>query len=201
MIDTRGASRGGRAWVALLGTTLTAILWSAAVPAHAQVLQREHYAATFEGHERTCGRRLHVETTMSGIRMTRSSHGGLPPKSYDHYDIHEVLTDAAGEGYIIDLAGLSNDVRVRFVGGSLYRYTANDAGQVFTIRTLDGRAVERNSGLLRFTYLLDTLGDSDPGNDVFLGDTVQLVKIAGTQPLQTQSEAEFCAAVDQAVQG
>jgi hypothetical protein len=34
---------------------------------------------------------------------------------------------------------------------------------------------------------------------VFFGDTVQLVKIAGVQPLQTESEAEFCAVIQEAM--
>lgn len=34
--------------------------------------------------------------------MTKSSPGGLPPSGSDNYNIHEVLTVADGDGYIID---------------------------------------------------------------------------------------------------
>ncbi len=168
MIETRRSTSGGRVWIALLCASLAAILWSTAFAAEAKVIDRQRYSFTDVSHERTCGRDLTVETTTSGTSMTKSSHGGLPSRSYDNYNIHEVLTDAAGEGYIIDLSGLYNEVRVRHVRGSLYRYTAKSVGQVFTIRALDGKAVERNSGLLEITFLLDTKGDSDPGNDVYL---------------------------------
>ena len=201
MIETRRSTSGSRVWVVLLCISLAVIVWSTAFAAEAKVIDRQRYSFTDVDHERTCGRDLTVETTTSGISMTKSSHGGLPSRSYDHYNIHEVLTDAAGEGYIIDLSGLYNEMQVRHVRGSLYRYTAKSVGQVFTIRALDGKAVERNSGLLEITFLLDTKGDSDPGNDVYLEDTIRLVKIAGTQPLQTQTDDEFCAVIQEAIAG
>jgi hypothetical protein len=199
MIETRRSTSGGRVWIALLSASLAAILWSTAFAAEAKVIDRQRYSFMDVSHERTCGRDLMVVTTTSGISMTRSSHGGLPSRFYDQYNIHEVLTDAAGEGYIIDLSGLYTEVRVRHVRGSLYRYTAKSVGQVFTIRALDGKAVEHNSGLLEITFLLDTKGDSDPGNDVYRD--FRLVKIAGTQPLQTQTDAEFCAVIEEAIAG
>ena len=201
MTETRRSRSARRAWSALLCASFAAILWSTAFAAEAKVIDRQRYSFTDVSHERTCGRDLTVETTTSGISMTKSSPGGFPSRSFDNYNIHEVLTDAAGEGYIIDLSGLYNEVRVRHVRGSLYRYTAKSVGQVFTIRALDGKAVEHNSGLLEITFLLDTKGDSDPGNDVYLEDTIRLVKIAGTQPLQTETDAEFCAVIQKAVDG
>ena len=66
---------------------------------------------------------------------------------------------------------------------------------------MDGTAVERNRGLFEITFLMDTKGDSDPGNDVFLEDSLRLVRDAGKHPLVTQTDAEFCAVIDQAVEG
>jgi hypothetical protein len=199
MIETRRCTSGSRGWLVLLCASLAAISLRTASAAEAKVIDRQRYSFTDVSHERTCGRDLTVETTTSGMSMTKSSHGGLPSRSYNNYNVHEVLTDAAGEGYIIDLSGLYNEVRVRHVRGSLYRYTGKSVGQVFTIRALDGKAVERNSGLLEITFLLDTKGDSDPGNDVYFD--FRLVKIAGTQPLQTQTDAEFCSVIEEAVAG
>jgi hypothetical protein len=197
----RRMSSGRRAWVVVSGVTLAAAMWSTAFPAGARVIDRERYSDTFVGHERTCGRRLRVVTTVTGIRMTKSSHGDLPSTGSDNYNIHEVLTTADGEGYVIDQAGLYHEVRVRHERGTLYRYTAINVGQVFTIRTLDGRAVERNRGLFEITFLMDTKGDSDPGNDVFREDSLRLVRDAGKHPLVTQTDAEFCAVIDEAVEG
>ena len=200
MISTRRVWSARRAWVVVvLGSTTVAMLWVSATTAGARVLDRERYSYSTVDHEVACGRRLRVETTFSGFRVNKSAQHGSATTFFDNYNIHEVLTDAAGEGYIIDLHGRYHDVQVSHVRGTIYLYTAISVGQVFTIRTLDGQAVERNSGLLEITYLMDTKGDSDPGNDVFFGDTVQLVKIAGVQPLQTESEAEFCAVIQEAI--
>ena len=196
-----GASLGGRFRVAIAGVASLAVLLSAAAQAQARVIDRERYSGTSVGHEVTCGRHLRVEVTFSGIRMTKSSPGDLPPSSSDNYNIHEVLTTTDGEGYIIDQAGLYNEVRVRHARGTLYRYTAINVGQVFTIRTLGGKAVERNHGLLEITFLMDTKGDFDPGNDVFLEDSLRLVREAGKHPLVSESDAEFCAHVETAIQG
>ena len=74
-------------------------------------------------------------------------------------------------------------------------------GQVFTIRTLDGKAVPRIRGLFEITFLMDTKGDSDPGNDVFLEESLRLVRDAGEHPIVTETDAEFCDVIDRAVQG
>ena len=201
MVTRRRMSYRRRTSVLVSGAVLAAILWSTALPAGARVIDRQRYSDTFVGHERTCGRRLRVETTVTGIRMIKSSDGASAATISDHYDIHEVLTTADGEGYVIDQNGLYHEVRVRLVRGTLYRYTAHNVGQVFTIRTLDGTAVERNRGLFEIRFLMDTKGDSDPGNDVFLEDSLRLVRDAGKHPLVTQTEAEFCSVIDQAVEG
>ncbi len=200
MINTRRLTRG-RAWVAALVTTLVAIVWSANIAAEARVLDRQRYSGTFEVDEMNCGRHQHIEGTVRGVTMLKASQGDLPLRLFDNYDIHEVFTEDDGDGYIIDQSGLYSDVRVRHAGGTLYRYTAINVGQVFTIRTLDGKAVQRDRGLLEITYLMDTQGDSDPSNDVFLEDSLRLVRSAGKHPYATQTDAEYCAVIEQAIQG
>jgi len=186
--------------VATTGVASALLLAVAVAPAEARVVDRQRYSFTSVGHERTCGRHLTVETSMSGIQMAKVRPGGLYTL-YDNYNIHEVLTDAAGEGYIIDQNGLYTEIRVRHARGTLYRYTAINTGQVFTIRTRGGKAVERNHGLEEITFLVDTLGDSDPSNDVYLENTIRLVRDVGSHPLITQTNAEFCAVIEQAIQG
>jgi len=200
MINTRRLTRG-RAWVALLAATLAAIVWSATIAAEARVLDRQRYSGTFEVDEMNCGRHQHIEGTFRGVTMLKESQGDLPLRLFDNYDIHEVFTEDDGDGYIIDQSGLYSDVRVRHAGGTLYRYTAINVGQVFTIRTLDGKAVQRDRGLLEITFLMDTQGDSDPTNDVFLEDSLRLVREAGKHPYATQTDAEYCAVIEQAIQG
>jgi hypothetical protein len=198
MIGTRRVRSATRSWVVVvLGSTMAAMLWGSATTAGARVLDRERYSYSTVDHEVACGRHLRVETTVSGFQTNKSAQHGSATTFFDNYNIHEVLTDAAGDGYIIDLQGRYHDVQVRHVRGTIYLYTGISVGQVFTIRTLDGKAVERNSGLLKITYLADTKGDSDPSNDVY--SDFQIVKIAGVQPLQTETEAEFCAVIQEAM--
>src|SRR5262245_55565244 len=97
--------------VARIGVASALLSAIAIAPAGARVVDRQRYSFTSEGHERTCGRHLTVDTTMSGIQMTKSRSGGHYTL-YDNYNIHEVLTDAAGEGYIIDQNGLYTEIRV-----------------------------------------------------------------------------------------
>ena len=185
----------------MAGAVLVLLVSSSALPADAVVLHRERYEGTFSGNEVECGRRVHVEGTNSGVLMLKSTGGNRPPTTFDNYNIHEVLTDAGGDGYIIDQTGLYHEMRVRHVRGNIYRYTAHNVGQVFTIRTLGGKAVYRNRGLLEITFLMDTLGDSDYHNDVFIEDSLRLIRHAGQHPIVTGTDEEFCAAIDQAIRG
>ena len=180
---------------------IVAVFLTSAFPAEARVLERQRYSGSFSVDEVNCGRRQHIEGTFTGVSMLKAPRADLPPRLLDNYDIHEVFTEAGGDGYIIDQTGLYSDLQVRHVRGSLYRYTAINAGQVFTIRTLGGKAVYRNRGLLKFTFLVDTLGDSDYGNDVFLEDTLRLLRVAGKHPILTASDEEYCAVIDEAIRG
>jgi hypothetical protein len=187
--------------VIVFAAATLAVVLSVAMPAEARVLDRQRYSGSFAGHEVICGHRLHLEGTLSGVTMLKASHGDLPPRLLDNYDIHEVFTAADGDGYILDQSGLYSDVRVRHARGTLYRYTAINAGQVYTIRTLGGKAVYRNRGVFQITYLVDTQGDADFSNDVFLEDTLRLVKDAGKHPLVTSTDEEFCTVVEKAIGG
>ena len=74
MIDTRRLTRG-RAWIAVLATTLAAIVWSTNVAAEARVLDRQLYSGTFEADEMNCGRHQHIEGTFRGRNHAQSVAG------------------------------------------------------------------------------------------------------------------------------
>jgi hypothetical protein len=198
-VDTRRETMQRYGAISIVVGSAAAILLAMAMPAHARVLERQRYSSTFTGREVICGHRFHIDGSVHGVTMLKASHGD-PARLFDNYDIHEVFSGEDG-GYILDQSGLYSDVRVRLARGTLYRYTAINAGQVYTIRTSDGKAVYRNRGLFGITFLVDTQGDSDLGNDVFLEDTLRLVRDAGKHPLVTATDEEFCAVVDQAIRG
>jgi hypothetical protein len=146
----------------------------------------------------SCGHHLHYEGTYSGTFMVKS-RGSQPPSAFDNYDVHEVFTEADGDGYLIDQNALYNQVRVRQVRGNIYRVVAINVGQVFTIRTLKGKPVYRNRGLLEFTYLVNTQGDSNIENDVILEES--FTRDAGKHPELTSTDDEFCAVIEKAMRG
>jgi len=190
----------GRRICIVVAMSVCALVSTAALPAGARVLDRQRYFDSFTTHEVNCGYRLRLDLTMRGVMMLKTSAHDGPTRLFDNYDIHEVFTQPDGDGYILDQEGLYNDVQVRHARGTLYRYTAINAGQVFTIRTLDGKAVYRNRGVFQITFLVDTLGDDDFSNDVFLEETTRLVKDAGQHPILTDTEDEFCSVIDGALQ-
>ena len=201
MINTRRVTCGRSVSGIAVAAIFAALLGSTAFPAEARVIDRQRYSSVDQAHENICGRRFSIETTMTGTQMIKSSHGSLPFKLFDNYNIHEVLTDTAGEGFIIDQSGLYNDLRVRHARGTLFRFTAINAGQAFTTGRWRERRVERNRGVFQITYLVDTQGDSDPTNDVYLEETTRLVKDAGRHPIVNQTDAEYCAVVQTAIDG
>jgi hypothetical protein len=60
------------------------------------------------------------------------------------------------------------------------------AGQPFVVYNSDGQVVLRDRGVIRFTYLFDTLGDNEPGG-VFVQDVD--VRVNGPHP---GFDADFC---------
>ena len=185
----------------IAGIAALTVVLVAAPPSDARVVYRERYAGTFAGEEINCGHRVHLEGTFHGVLMYKSRLGGTAATMLDNYDFHEVFTEADGDGYILDLAGLYSDLRARLVRGTVYRFNGINVGQVFTIRTLSGEAVERNRGLFEITFLMDTRGDTDPSNDIFYEDTLRLIREAGKHPEVSSTDEELCANIDEAIAG
>ena len=194
------ASKPG--WRLPIGAALGALLICSAT-AGAQVIERERYSGTFSGDEESCGYDLHFEGTYSGLIMWKMRGNQLTPTPYffDNYEYREVLALEDGRGFIIQGNGTYKNISITHVRGTIYRFLSIDVGQVFTIRTLEGRVVERNRGLLKTTFLLDTRGDADPDNDVFIEGSFRFLKDAGKHPAAYSTDEEFCAVIDEAIRG
>ena len=165
----------------------------------ARVLEREHYSGTESRTERICGHRFDVESTFSGLFMWKTRGNQLTPYFFDNSRFRNVYTDANGNGFIIQGNALFKAVRISHVRGTIYRHVAHESGQPFSIRTLDGKAVLRDRGLLKTTFLIDTKGDQDLENDVFLDRSFRLLKDAGRHPGFYLEGDEFCAFVEEAM--
>lgn len=84
------------------------------------------------------------------------------------------------------------DVRATNVGGSVFEFVTHEVGQVFVVRDMDGNLVLRDRGRIAWTYLFDTLGDTEPGG-VELDELD--VRVSGPHPGYDISDEDYCAAV------
>jgi hypothetical protein len=153
-----------------------------AVPVQAAPIEREHYSESFSGDFDDCGFWIHEEVTFEGVFMLKAPRGdGTPPYLFDNYESHQVLT-ANGRTAYIDHQGLYADVKIRLVEGTVYQFIAHEVGQPWVMRDEDGNVLVRDRGSLRVTFQVDTLGDSDLDNDIFIEDSWELVRDSGRHP-------------------
>ena len=78
--------------------------------------------------------------------------------------------------------------------GTLYRFTAIEAGRPVVAIGPDGKKLIFDRGRIFYTVLIDTQGDAELSNDVFLGD-VDAPDVAGPHPIFFD-EADFCDLLD-----
>lgn len=159
-----------------------ALAFTMALPAQAAPLEREHYSGSDSFDFAECGPVIHNETTFEGVFMLKApTKPGAPPRYFDNYEVHEVLT-ANGRTLTIDHNGLFKDLHATLVSGTTYRFVVQESGQPFVVRDEAGAVLYRDRGLLRFAFLVDTLGDNDLENDVFIDDSFELLADRGSHP-------------------
>ena len=150
-----------------------------ALPVQAAPLEREHYSGTDSFDFNDCGFWIHDEITFSGVFMLKAPRtDGGPPYFFDNYENHEVLT-ANGRTAYIDHQGLYKDLRITHVEGTVYQFVAHEVGQPWVLRDEDGNVLVRDRGSLRVTFQVDTLGDTDLENDVFIEESWALLRDSG----------------------
>ena len=158
------------------------LLLAVAAPAQARPLERENYSGTDSFDFDDCGFVIHNEVTFEGVFMLKAPRGdGAPPYFFDNYEAHEVLS-ANGRSLTIDHQGIYKDLRITHVSGTIYQFVAQEAGRPFVARDSDGNILFHDRGLLRTTFQVDTQGDSDLENDVFIEGTFELLADHGRHP-------------------
>lgn len=161
-----------------------------AAPAQAAPLVREHYSGTDSFDFDDCGFVIHGDVTFQGVFMLKKPRAdGAPPYLFDNYEVHETLT-ANGRTLTIDHQGLYKDVRITHVEGTVYQFVAIEVGRPFVARDGDGNILFHDRGLLKATFQVDTLGDTDLDNDVFIEGSWELLMDAGSHPA---FYIDFCA--------
>jgi hypothetical protein len=121
--------------------------------------------------ETGCGDPVEIASTATGTieEAIRPSNSGAPPHYSQHYDIVETFTIVeTGATIVFEHHATFRDVRIEPLGGTVYQFTAIEAGQPFVIRTVEGDVLYRDRGVIKFSIVVDTLGDDDLSNDVFI---------------------------------
>ena len=159
----------------LLALALTA-------PVQAGPLVREHYSGSDSFDFDDCGFVIHNEVTFEGVFMLKQPRSdGAPPYLFDNYKVHEVLS-ANGKTLTIDHQGIYKDLKITHVAGTVYQFVAMEAGRPFVARAEDGTILFHDRGVLITTFQVDTQGDTDLDNDIFIDGSFELLKDAGRHP-------------------
>ena len=181
-----------------VSVTCALLLSAALIPAvAAKPLVKENYSGSESFDANICGVDLHGELTFSGVFMLKEGRRGDPtPYFFDNYSWQVVWTDPADDsrGFIESGNGMWKDLHIRLIEGTVYEFTVHEVGAPYQITTLDRRKVLRDRGRITWTFIVDTQGDADLSNDVFLTDPTP-VSVAGPHPLLEMDEEAWCATV------
>jgi hypothetical protein len=160
-------------------------------PAGAAPLTREHYSGTDSFAFEDCGFLIEGTTTYSGVFMLKQGRAGDPtPYLFDNYSHDIVYTNpATGAWFTLHGDGLFKDLHVVNVTGTIYRFESIEVGQPFVVRDSNGNVILRDRGRLLTTIEVDTLGDSDLDNDIFIDGSFELLADNGGHP---GFFADFC---------
>ena len=144
-------------------------------PAGATVIQREHYSGTDEFTDNECGFTLNIVTTFYGQALLRVDKSGQAFLIKDTFHYRDVATNPdTGQWFVVRGHGTFHDIKATLVEGTIYEFVAVEAGQPFAIEDSDGNVIVRDRGMIRHTYLFDTLGDGTPGGE-FIEETDAVV--------------------------
>ena len=140
-----------------------------------------------------CGLAVRNEVSFSGNFMLKAPRSdGAPPYFMDNYDVVESWTVEGSDRVLtFEHNGVYKDIKITHVEGTVYRFDTLEAGQPYVIRDESGRVLLRDRGAIRWTFLVDTKGDTDLSNDVFLEEPT-VVTSHGPHPGLYRSDEDFC---------
>lgn len=163
------------AWRRTVCTMAVAVplLLSVAATTGAAVSGQEHFAGTDSFTDTECGFPFDVESTFRGHAHVRSTPGGEAFLQHLNVSFRDVWTNReTGRSFVLRGRSVIQEIRATQVEGNLYELEAVEAGQPFVIEDASGRVVVRDRGVIRHTFLFDTLGDGMPGGEFLEGTTV-----------------------------
>jgi hypothetical protein len=138
--------------------------------ASATVIGHQRFSDSYSFSYDDCGFPVDVNGQVSGRDQLRVLPGGQAFLDMSSQTIREVDTNVeTGKWFVVRGHAINHEIRGTQVDGDIYQFTSIEAGQPFVIEDSSGRVVSRDRGVIRETYLFDTLGDGVPGGE-FLGD-------------------------------
>ena len=187
-----------KAWVVRSMLAGMAVMLACAVPgAQATVVDQGSFSDSETGvPEDLCGVAVVRDGVFSGTFRIRAGKGADDQAFFQRLNLRATdvfINPANGRTLTFETKSLQNELKARRVSGNVFEFTTIESGQPFVVRDSAGRVVHRDRGSIRRTILFDTLGDGQPGG-IGLSETV--VRVSGPHPGFDQSEAEFCAMVE-----
>jgi hypothetical protein len=150
----------------LLVGVVAAALAVGGTPAAATVIERDHYSGSDEFTDDPCGFTLNFVVTFYGHALLRVDKTGQAFLVKDSFHFRNVVTNPeTGQWFVIRGHGLFHEIKATQVDGTVYEFVAVEAGQPFVIEDAEGNVIVRDRGVIRHTYLFDTLGDGQPGGE------------------------------------
>jgi hypothetical protein len=176
---------GRRRLAAAMGAM--ALLGVGGVPAGATVIDRVHFSASESFTIEDCEFPLQGERTFRVQAHLRVDNGGQAFLQEAAISFREVITNPeTGRWFVVRVHVQAHEIKATQVEGTVYEFVGIQAGQPFVIEDSAGNVIVRDRGVIRETFLFDTLGDGTPGG-VFLEVTSAVVH--GPHPGQAE---EFC---------
>lgn len=169
------AFRNSRAKWLVPALAVMAVLAFGGPPAAATVIEQQHYSGTDSGSFDDCGFTLNNQVEFHGHYLLRVDKTGQAFLEHNKFWFREVITNPeTGKWFVIRGNGLFHEIKATQVSGTIYEFVAVEAGQPFILEDSAGNIIVRDRGVIRHTYLFDTLGDSLPGGQ-FLEETDTVV--------------------------
>ena len=151
-------------WLLMAGLTALTALALGAGTAGTTIIEKQRYSGTDSFSYDDCGFPVEGEVEFSGRLHFRVHKGGQAFLQHDNFQYREVHTNTeTGKWFVVRGNGLAKEIKTTLVGGTVYEFVSIEAGQPFVIEDSKGRVVVRDRGVIRFTFLFDTLGDGTPG--------------------------------------
>lgn len=176
---SRISMRGTWKWATLVALAAALV---AVFPAGAAIYERGTFHDEWSDSFDDCGFTINVEGSADGKYRVRTGKNKANTAFFEHvrFSFEEIYTNPeTDDWFLVRGHRLINEVTARRVSGSIFKFTTVEAGQPFIVENSAGEIVIRDRGVIRYTFLFDTLGDNVPGGN-FIEDVD--VQVRGPHP-------------------